>query len=343
MAEISVIIPVYNAENFLRRFMDSLSAQTFSDFDVILVDDGSTDDSPRICDSYISEKIHVVHQQNSGPSKARNVGIQWTISQSNSKYLAFIDSDDCIHPQYLEHLYQAAEILGCPAAMCRHRYVYPADDWKAFTETCPSNPQPTLPEDLMLRQSDSFNYTWGKLFSKELFLNLRFRESISFGEDNLIVYRAMFACEHIAFVDIPLYFYFYNAGGITKSPWSTRSLDVFAGIEAQLDFYKENGYTRAYHKEIELYIQQCAYQIHRIREDKPHLKGNTQYLQDLTQRMRKLLKEHKEYRLADNAYWYEALYPQIAYCKNLVKRIKRNISANGFKKTVQKILHRYFR
>lgn len=340
MAEISVIIPVYNAENFLRRCVDSLLAQTFSDFDVILIDDGSTDDSPMICDSCISERIHVIHQQNAGPSKARNVGIQWAFSHSSSKYLAFIDSDDCIHPQYLEHLYQAAEQLGCQAAMCRHRYVYPADNWTAFAEKCSPEPQPILPEDLMIRQSDSFNYTWGKLFAKELFSELRFPENVSFGEDNLIVYQAMFAREHVAFVDEPLYFYFYNAEGITKSPWSTRSLDVFAGIEAQLDFYEKNGYNRAYHKEIELYIQQCAYQIHRIREDKPHIKNNAHYLQDLTQRMQLLLREHNDYRLADNDYWYEALYPCRAYFRSLIHRFKHNITANGLQKTLKKVFKR---
>ena len=343
MSQITVIIPVYNAAGFLYRCMDSLTAQTFSDFDIVFIDDGSPDGSSEICDSFAGHNVHIIHQQNAGPSKARNMGIAWAFSHSDSRSLAFIDSDDCIHPQYLEYLYQAATQLGCPAAMCRHRYVYPADDWTAFTGSLCPDIQPVLPEDLMIRRSDSFNYTWGKLFAKELFQTLRFPEHVSFGEDNLIVYQAMFACKHIAYVDALLYFYFYNAAGITKSLWSCRSLDVFAGIEAQLDFYQNNGYARAYQKEIELYIQQCAYQIHRIREDKSHINDNLHHLNDLKKRMTALLSEHPHYRLADHDYWYEALHPRMASIKHLSKRIKNNLAANGLKNTVQKGIRRFFR
>ena len=105
MAEISVIVPVYNVEKYLNKCVDSIINQTFKDIEIILVDDGSTDSSPKICDDYtkVDSRIKVVHQKNSGLSAARNTGIR----QSSGKYLAFIDSDDYISKDFCEILYNS--------------------------------------------------------------------------------------------------------------------------------------------------------------------------------------------------------------------------------------------
>ena len=104
---ISVLVPVYNTEKYLRRCLDSVLAQTFQDFELILVDDGSTDASGRICDEYAAkdERIVVFHQKNKGQAAARNVALDYVLASNYSEWITFIDSDDVVHPQILEMLY----------------------------------------------------------------------------------------------------------------------------------------------------------------------------------------------------------------------------------------------
>ena len=106
--KISLIVPVYNTEKYLKRCLDSILAQTFSDFELILIDDGSTDSSGKICDDYAKEdnRITVFHQENKGQATARNYGLDWVYANSNSKWINLIDSDDAVHPRMLEILYK---------------------------------------------------------------------------------------------------------------------------------------------------------------------------------------------------------------------------------------------
>ena len=301
MSKVSVIVPVYNAELFLRRCIDSILNQSFTDFDLILINDGSKDQSPAICDEYEArdERVHVIHQKNRGPSNARNCGIDWAFSQSSSAYLAFVDSDDYVHPQFLEYMYQAVENNSAEISMCRHKYIAEKEKLEnvKLHNMCRANE--ISAEDLMVSQSNSFNYVWGKFYAKSCFHTLRYPEDISFGEDNLITFRTMFECNKIVYVDNILYYYFYTSNGITKSPWTTKSLDVFKGIQVQLEYYAEHGYRKAYAKEMELYIQQYAYQIHRILEDKKNLEKNSFYMQEMRRQMRTLLCKNKDFNIHD--------------------------------------------
>ena len=111
MANISVIVPVYKVEEFLSRCVDSILCQSYPDFEVILVDDGSPDRCGQMCEDYARQdsRIHVIHQENGGLSAARNSGIDWAFAHSDSRWLAFVDSDDWVHPDFLKVLYETAE------------------------------------------------------------------------------------------------------------------------------------------------------------------------------------------------------------------------------------------
>ena len=126
MRKISVIVPVYNAEKYLDRCIGSILAQTFRDFELILVEDGSPDRCAQMCDEWAKkdERIKVIHQSNSGPSKARNVGI----AASQGEYLTFVDSDDRISPLMLEKLLRAAKKTGADIVTC----AVVRDNGKAF-------------------------------------------------------------------------------------------------------------------------------------------------------------------------------------------------------------------
>ena len=338
MPEIAVIVPVYKAEAYLNRCIDSILSQTYSQLRLVLVDDGSPDKCPEICDAYSNQdpRVHVIHQINSGPSAARNHGIDWVMEHTDCPYLAFVDSDDCVHPVFLQRLYEAVQTTGSKTAMCSHRYIGPQDALDIVETEFSDSVRVMGAEDLMIQQAASFNYPWGKLFPRESFVELRYPVDVSFGEDNLIIFKALFDCEQVAYLDEKLYFYFYNAEGITKSPWSERSLQVFLGIEAQMAYYKANGYDRAYRKATELYIQQCAYQIHRIRDNKADLEKNRRHLKDLKDRMRSMLRG-SDYSLRENFYWYEALHPQTAKAQSMMTRICRNLKENGLTGTLRKL------
>ena len=120
MAQISVIVPVYKVEPYLRRCVDSILAQTFTDFELILVDDGSPDNCGAICEEYEKKdsRVHVIHQENEGLSAARNAGIEWVFANSNSEWLNFVDSDDWVHPQMLERLYHAVLEHNVKVSIC---------------------------------------------------------------------------------------------------------------------------------------------------------------------------------------------------------------------------------
>lgn len=340
MVQIAVIVPVYNVEKYLQRCVDSIIAQTYPNLRLILVDDGSLDGCPAICDAYASKdsRVHVIHQQNSGPSRARNAGIDWALGHTDCSYLSFVDSDDCIHPSYFHRLISAIQATGAGAAMCMHQYINQYENLTHFPQNLTVQPKAIQAEELMVRCSDSFNYPWGKLFSRASFQDLRYPEDVSFGEDNLVIYRALFACETVAFVEEKLYYYFYNAEGITKSPWNERSLQVFLGIEAQLEYYKANGYEKAFQKETELHIQQCAYQIHRIREERSVQKANCYHLEALKKRMRRILRESRDFQLTDRIYWYEALHPVSAGVYTLARRVRRNLEESTLKEILGKLI-----
>ena len=117
---ISIIVPVYRVESYLSRCVDSLLAQTYQNLEIILVDDGSPDQCPQICEDYAKkeERIHVIHQENRGLSGARNAGID----VAKGEYLAFVDSDDYVSDDYIQVMYDAIKATGCAISQCRFTY-----------------------------------------------------------------------------------------------------------------------------------------------------------------------------------------------------------------------------
>ena len=115
---ISVIVPVYKVEEYIYRCVDSILAQSFKDFELILVDDGSPDNCGKICDEYAQKdkRITVIHKENGGLSDARNTGIDWALKNSN--WITFIDSDDWVHTDYLKNLYNAVKENNVDISVC---------------------------------------------------------------------------------------------------------------------------------------------------------------------------------------------------------------------------------
>lgn len=315
---ISIIIPVYNVEKYLNRCVDSVLAQTFSDFEIILVDDGSLDNGGKICDEYAEKynQIHVIHKQNSGLSDARNTGIEWTFENSDSEWITFIDSDDWIHPKYLEVLYYAVKETGLSVSICGFErtdgYNPKVDITNLKTQICNT-------ERFYCNKNANAIIACGKLYKKECFKEIRF-PSGKLHEDQFVTYKILFQYSEIAVIDEPLYAYFTNQDGIMHRKWSPKRLSVFEALGYQLTFFNNKGYEKAYVEAIYIiaYII-CGY-IKQIGSDK----DNIRYKKLLKKQLKVHLKKYKEtagFSLATTPGFYETAYPRMMYCYWLIRSI----------------------
>lgn len=210
---ISVIIPVYNSLPDLRRCIDCVLGQTYSDLEILLVDDGSTDGSGELCDEYAKadSRIRVVHQQNAGVSEARNTGLRMV----SGDYVAFIDNDDWIHPQMFEVLHKAVVESGSDMSMCYYKKVW-NDNFTPDAEPCDSAVQyiPMSRESMMgamlaipidkTRMSPvPYEFIWGKLYRRNIVEGLFYRNV--WGED--VEYNSRLYIRAETIVLVPQYLY----------------------------------------------------------------------------------------------------------------------------------------
>lgn len=257
--KITVIIPVYNAQQTLGRCIDSLLRQTYTDFEILLVDDGSTDESGAICDRYQekNDRIKVIHKSNGGPAAARNTGLNYVMSDFDSEWIAFADSDDWVHERYLEDLYRACIENDTSISICKYREVSCEQDALTPFEDKPSSV--ICAEDVMCDYADVSAAVWGKLYRKELFRNIRYPEELTVGEDSATTYRVLFQCEKIALVQLPLYYYYNNPCSLTHQSESLEQrLKMARVLSDQVDFFQLGGYMRAYRYKKEILIAYLA-------------------------------------------------------------------------------------
>lgn len=239
-AKISVVIPVYNVEPYVRCCVESVLKQSFGDFDVILVDDGSTDGSGGVCDEYAKRdgRVHVIHQQNGGLSAARNAGIEWVMSSSTSEYVTFVDSDDWIDSRFLEMLYRGCVDCGCRVAAVGVRRVFSGTAQEVAPECGRCERM-----DVTAYWMDRSGYSptaWAKLYAKSLLGDIRFPPG-RLHEDEFTTHRLVFQEQCIAVCSTQLYAYRQRIGSITRTAWSDRRMDAIDGLKAQQAFFSELG------------------------------------------------------------------------------------------------------
>jgi len=211
MSLISIIVPVYNREKYLHQCIDSILNQTFTDFELILVNDGSKDTSPQICDEYAAKdkRITVIHQNNAGVSSARNKGLDLCLNNNDyDGYIGFIDSDDWIENTMYETLFNNAKKHQADISICTY---YNFDNNKVTsTKTQPEQLMNGLEARYSIYKLHDLIFVHNKLISKHLFLNyqkqLRFDESIIYSEDRLLSYNLFLRAERIFYSPIPYYY-----------------------------------------------------------------------------------------------------------------------------------------
>lgn len=323
---ITIIVPVYKVEKYLSRCVDSILNQTYTDFELLLVDDGSPDNCGKICDEYAKKnsRIFVIHQKNGGLSAARNTGLNWFYEQNRSDYITFVDSDDWLHPKYLEILIKGIKETGVKICACSYTHATDVIQYKNYDNI---EYELTSPEDFLINHPWQYNYAWGKIYHKSVFQDVRYPVGKNF-EDTFTTYKVLHKCDEIVYTGEGIYYYFLNDFGITRAPWTTKELVIFDAMQEQLQFYKEKGLQKAYAKEFELFVHHHAYQIARIKENKKDLKKNKATLKEIKRFLRTYLKENKEiFNVHNMTYSYETAYPLTMKLYALGSKIKNKITA----------------
>ena len=210
--DVSIIIPVYNAEEYLPRCLDSVVGQALQRWELLLIDDGSRDSSGLICDNYAAkdERIHVIHQKNAGVSTARNAGLE----AASGKYIGFVDADDWIAPEMFLNLLSAAEDQSCELVMCDARTVYPdgrsePDTITQLKDSCILNSENIFPK-LLLEMAGS---AWRCLYRVEMLRRhaVSFPLGIKFSEDRVFNILSIGYADRIAYEKAAYYQRFINA------------------------------------------------------------------------------------------------------------------------------------
>lgn len=236
MPLISVIIPVYNVEQHLRKCLDSVVAQTFKDIEVICVDDGSTDSCPQILQEFAhkDKRVKVTTQKNQGLSVARNVGLE----QATAEHISYVDSDDFIHEKFLETLYNVAQKFDADIVGCDFLKIYGDEEFPQYDEVEPKQYKPAL--DVLLNRKNFIHFNvWNKLYKRKVIQNIKFVPGIYF--EDWVYNSCVFAeAEDFVWINEKLYGYRISENSIMRSQFNRKKLDDYVeGIRQVRKFYKE--------------------------------------------------------------------------------------------------------
>ncbi len=335
MPEISVIVPVYNTEQYLHRCVDSILAQTFTDFELILVNDGSPDNCGVICDEYAikDKRVHVIHRENGGLSAARNSGIDWVYANSDSQFLSFIDSDDWVHERYLELLYTASESFHVKISQCCHLMTSGDEETILIADKmlCVS------PEEQFINWYSAF--AWGKLYRKECFNSIRYPEGILY-EDVSIWYKLLFSVDSIAIVNEALYYYYQRRDSIMNSNWTPAHFARIKAWDATVSFLADYGKQAVLTNAVYRYCHIARKQYDEIKRSKAvSLPVKCCYQVRIKLRLFRMLLNYRKEMLNNGSYLYffEWVFPVLgtAYWtgKGIVGKFKRDARKNEGKKS----------
>ena len=232
---ISIIVPIYKVEKYLDRCINSILNQTFKDFELILVDDGSPDRCGDICEEYAKKdkRIKVIHKENGGLSDARNAGLDI----ATGKFIGFIDSDDFIHKDMYMVLYDAIIKSKSDISQCKFKYFSKEDElnkniindgkYEIYNNI-------NAIEEIIDNKNLNTN-VWNKLYKRELFNDIRFPKG-KIHEDEFVTYKVFYRAKTVSYVNKELYYYFSNDTGIMKNLNINSKFDWIEAIEERNEF-----------------------------------------------------------------------------------------------------------
>lgn len=236
MPLISLIIPAYNVEKYLDGCLGSVTAQTYENLEIILVDDGSEDTSGAICDRWAERdhRIQVIHKKNGGPSSARNAGLD----RAKGELIMFVDSDDLLHRQICEHLYHCLSTAGADIAICDPVHIFDMTQFKfTFSEQRRIMAAGEAIREMWYQHS-FLSSCWGKLYRRRVLENLRFTEGRLY-EDIDLLHQVFWRADRIVYDPSKLYGYVHRKNSITNRDFTLRDVYILDVADKILAFAGE--------------------------------------------------------------------------------------------------------
>ena len=238
--EISIIVPVYNLEDYLRKCVDSILAQRFTQFELILVNDGSTDNSGELCDRYaaIDNRVVVIHKENRGVASSRNAGLE--IAKGN--YIGFVDNDDYINEYMFELLYNNAIIHSSDIIICDFMEVN--EDHHYYTKKL--NPDYKIQQfnniealnQLYTPSNVTFVVPWNKLYKRSLFEGIRYKHG-NINDDETVAHELLYISKKTIYIQIGLYYYFQRKGSQMNRSFHIKWFDAVYAFKDRVVFFRK--------------------------------------------------------------------------------------------------------
>ena len=298
MIKVSIIVPVYNVEKYLDKCLKSLVNQTLKDIEIIVVNDGTKDNSQKIIDKYVNKYPKLVKsyiKENGGLSSARNYGLKY----AKGKYIAFVDSDDYVETNMYQKLYDKAVEKDFDMVVCNLKYIYETKEVNAYSNI---NKDILTKEEIKKSMINIYPSAWNKLFNKRLFKNkVLFKEKVWF-EDVEFLYRLYPYINSIGTVEDYLYNYVQRKGAIT-STFDERLFHYIDNFNGIVKFYKEKKFFDEYEKELEYCYVRYLYAT--FIKQASNFKDKKMYKKAVEEAIKNVKKYFPNYR--KNKYFYKSL------------------------------------
>lgn len=253
---VSVIIPIYNAEKYLERCLESLKNQSYSDYEVLMMDDGSEDSSSEICKKFVeADKRFCYHfQNNSGVSFTRNAGLRCALGN----YITFIDADDWVEPDYIERLLSVCKDNSCDIVLCSRIVENGKKSFEVRFDDL-SDVKCENTESFIPTANHLYGSVWGGIYTRSAIQNVWFDESIHFGEDMVFISTVIKRTAKIGRINEPLYHYSKNANDetLSKGRFSSRRISNLEAYRKTAEIFKDN--KKAQEVILGRYCDACAY------------------------------------------------------------------------------------
>lgn len=255
---ISVIVPVYNVEQYLKRCVESLFVQSYKNLEIILVDDGATDQSGKICDelSCKDNRIKVIHKENGGLSDARNKGLEY----ATGDLIAFVDSDDYIAPNMYERLVSVMNDTDTDIVMCR--YI------RFKGETCEEIIENKVDvkvmdtskvlENIYGTDGETYTVAWNKLYKRDVIADIRYPVK-KVNEDEYTTYKYFANAKKVAYTSEILYYYFYNDNSITTKKNYLSNKDIYDALDERIEYLSKRGFSNLENKIQKQYLDRIIF------------------------------------------------------------------------------------
>ncbi|MFS0861488.1 glycosyltransferase family 2 protein [Fredinandcohnia sp. 179-A 10B2 NHS] len=256
-SKLSIIVPVYNLESYLPKCVESILSQSFSYFEVILVNDGSTDKSGELCDEYakLDSRVRVIHKENGGIGSSRNAGLEI----AKGEYIGFVDNDDYINKYMFEELYKNAIEFSSDIVVCDYLSVEEEQsvDKEKFSFNYSvqnfSN-KGALHFIYENMDKDTFIYPWNKLYKRSLFDDIKYEHGNIY-DDETVAHKLLYKSNKVTYIQSELYYYVQRKGSQINSPFSTKKFGRVYALKGREEFFRNKNELELHQKALKHYME----------------------------------------------------------------------------------------